>query len=346
MVNSTEVTNFIWKRVPKAHEVLTITRINSAIDLGLSPWLEKLGEHTSAKGIIRDITKLPALAELCLEGVEISKTGYYHDEGYFTASVVKIGCKTVIIGGAYLAGIGNLGLVSRGSNLVCEVPSRFLILAAMDRQAHNATDVNFISYVYQNGKFSWLMEAAYESVPKVVVSDMLGIVIEHIGLRAVANKINLRGHEKIAAALGVDSIVDKLAGSGKFWQHVSYYGEKITGPLKFVAWGASALWDYSSKVGYEILVSYILMPTARCIQDGVALLSHYSDDNKNTTKDDSVKPTPVPLPAEDTCPSTVAEPSLFAILREEYNVDISSASAPLPLVNESDQLQGVCIAES
>ena len=339
MKDATSVSNFAWKRVPNWHEVATINGVNSFIDLALSSWLVAFGTHPASKNIIRDLTKLPSIALLSYNGEEVGNTGYHYDSGYLAGSVVKIACKAITIWGAYAWGQTNIETTSRISNFICEVPSRFLILASMDRQKRDATEVNLFKYILQNVELLWLGEALFESFPKVFISDMLGEGVKKLGLKNIADGKNLETHQVVMGSLGVAPIAQGLAGDGKFWGHFSHYKEQVTGAMQYMICGASMLIDYGTKIAYEALISYLMMPTARIIQDLIGYFMKHQHHEDQSTKGDLAKPNASISSKSDTCPNLEIDSSFFKILHDHYGVETFSMS-------EAHPLQGVCFSDT
>ncbi len=271
--------SFAWQRVPNGHEVLTQNTVGSVVDFGIELWgvNQLLGDAVTAKTVIRDAQKLISTGALCYYGNEIGSTGLHYDSGYFLASVAKVGCKLLFIGGPYVLfpTAPTAEIASRLSNFPCEVLSRSLILASYDRQKNNATDTNFFQYVYENYNSHWLINAGVESLPKTLLSEGLASLIKKTGIQKILNNFDTSLHNHIPQYTGLDiagANQIKNDGFNKLIAHfVRYWGGVGDRMAKFYTIGASLITDFTVKMMYESGMTYVMASVVRTGQDAMGL---------------------------------------------------------------------------
>lgn len=198
MYEEIDITNFgwdYWNRIPNTKEIFNTVATTSLIDVLTAPLFTSLGNHPSAKNVLRDIAKIPSIMMNAMQDTPIGGTKYMYDAFNVGAAVAKVGCKVTFIFGVPMvmpqAFLLPTDIMARIANGVCEVPSSALLLAGKERQDKNEQDIPAVSYFFYNLKAAWFLNGILNTIGKVSITDSIGTAANSL----FSAKFNFEGVE-------------------------------------------------------------------------------------------------------------------------------------------------------
>jgi hypothetical protein len=256
-------TKYLAERIPSFSENFHNSWPKATLEFLVDGLVQNLGNNPTTTTFIRDTTKLPGILMNIYSNNTHGSTKYYYDESSIWSAFVKsFACKGIIIGGTLASSLANpnaltyLPSVARASNYICEPIARFVTIAGQSRQDDKKTHESFWDYTINNFKMSWAAEAVTSGLLKTFVTDSIGELFGRSGIPQAWRSASLSVQSSVAGAeLRAGSIFSKLNQAD-----VNFFS--------FTA-GALSTLEIISKIGYDMVVSYIIIPPARWAQDAL-----------------------------------------------------------------------------
>jgi hypothetical protein len=242
----------IWlsKRIPNAQEILFDSGLETVFDLALGEYTRQLGHNPSAKSVLRDAIKLPSAIAKAEAGTRVGGTKYVFDQSHVFSQISKT---TLKLAGTVLLSKG-LGMEPKEAavwaNYPGDIVARYFVKAGQYRQNANSTDP-IPTYIWENAEGSWAGESISETLPKIVVANSVGSLIERasVGSRVRGGVIHILNHfrsDKINPS-------QTLFANAKGWK--SY-------PITFLCMATAFFAE-------KTVLTYLLAPASRITMDGI-----------------------------------------------------------------------------
>ncbi len=170
------------------------------------------------------------------------------------------------------------------SNYLCEIPSRFFIIVGQYRQHHNATDTPYFKYLSNNFIISWIFESIGEGLCKTAITDAIGEKMKYFNLIEKQADLSNNVHNYLVKnVLHINSVTDPEAS---IWNHFNTHFTNIknsihSNSLSYISMIIFTIFgDYFFKFLFDLVTSYLYIPPARIVEDGVSKIIQYLENIK------------------------------------------------------------------
>lgn len=261
--------NWASKRIPNAQEVLASSVPTSLFGTVFEDFVNSLGDNPSAKSFIRDIQKASGTIYATFIGAEHGGTGVKYDIGHAYSAVLKPSFKTGFIVSAYFVGVEDIPSISRIANLGGECIARLLANISIKKQELNDTETEYFEFASNHTDYKLIFQAGTEALTKTATSDFVGTMIGYLGISKLMHTASLHIETKfINSVLGsaIQFTNKDTLLNGKYNKIMSHDGASTLN--KIGAFAMLSALDIALKTTSEVIVTYILAPGVRIVQDG------------------------------------------------------------------------------
>ncbi len=190
---------------PNKQEVFLATVPTILAEMVGETWLN-LGNDILSKEVFRDFAKIFGIFASMVSGTKYGGTDYEYDMANVWAQVLKTSCKALTIGGTFVyGGPATASTIAPLANIVCEIPSRAMILLGREQQEEGKTDVPFFEYAADKINYEILASAVTSTMAKKGFSTLTGLLAKPLNIHGNSIKAATDLSENLLSRVGIQA---------------------------------------------------------------------------------------------------------------------------------------------